>query len=223
MTSGFRRLPGYLDAPAQRRLLGEVRKVIGAAPLYRPSMPRTGKPFSVAMTNCGGLGWVSDKAGGYRYQGTHPVTGEPWPAIPKSLLRLWSDVVPDAEPPEACLVNWYAAGTRMGLHVDRDEEDLSAPVVSVSLGDDAWFRIGGVSRREATTRVLLRSGDVVILGGAARLAYHGIDRILPGTSDLIGEPGRINLTLRRVSLPCFGRKKRDKSRRPNDCKPRSRG
>jgi alkylated DNA repair protein (DNA oxidative demethylase) len=196
---GFQHLPGYFDRAAQRRLLGALGKVMALGPLFQPRMPRTGKPFSVEMTNCGRLGWVSDKVGGYRYQATHPQTGEPWPAMPRALLALWREVADCTTPPEACLINWYPPGAKMGLHVDRDEEDLTAPVVSVSLGDDAWFRVGGRARRDPSARYLLRSGDVVVLGGAARLCYHGIDRILPGTCDLLGKPGRINLTLRRVT------------------------
>lgn len=199
LPNGFEYFPAYLGLSAQKRLASAVAKVIAAAPLFVPVMPRTGAPLSVRMTNCGQLGWVTDKAGGYRYQPLHPVTGEPWPAIPRQLLALWREVSGFPAPPQACLVNWYGPGARMGLHVDRDEQDLSAPVVSVSLGDDAWFRAGGRRRRDPTERVLLRSGDVVVLGGEARLAYHGIDRILPGTSQLLGEAGRINLTLRRVT------------------------
>jgi alkylated DNA repair protein (DNA oxidative demethylase) len=161
-------------------------------------MPRTGKPFSVRMTNCGALGWVSDTAGGYRYQPTHPETGEPWPPIPALALNAWAEAG-YSRPPEACLVNFYDAAARMGLHQDRDELDIAAPVVSISLGDAALFRFGGTSRSGGTKSIRLQSGDVVVIGGASRLAYHGIDRIIPGSSTLLGEPGRINLTLRRVS------------------------
>lgn len=199
MISGARHIPDYLDAEAQAALLAELRAIVADAPLYTPTMPRTGKPLSVRMTNCGSLGWLTDKSGGYRYQPHHPATGKPWPAIPDSLLVLWSDVAPSAPPPEACLINFYAEGTKMGLHVDKDEKTFDAPVVSVSLGDDAWFRIGGPSRKDKTERVLLRSGDVFVMGGAARQAHHGIDRILPGTSMLLKDGGRINLTLRRVT------------------------
>jgi alkylated DNA repair protein (DNA oxidative demethylase) len=201
---GFQHFIGYFDAAAQARLAASMRRVLAAAPLFQPRMPRTGTPFSVVMSNCGRLGWVSDKDGGYRYQRAHPVTGEAWPAMPSVLMRLWRGVGDYPAPPEACLINWYRPGARMGMHVDRDEQDFAAPVISVSLGDDAWFRIGGRRRRDASHRILLKSGDVVVLGGEARLAYHGIDRIVPGTCDLLGEPGRINLTLRRVtkSRPC---------------------
>lgn len=191
-------LPGLLDREAQKDLLEEIRAVVAAAPLFTPVMPRTGTPFSVRMTNCGPLGWVSDRAG-YRYQPAHPVTGEPWPAMPPRLLELWQELVPNAPPPQACLVNFYGPTARMGLHQDKDEATFDAPVVSVSLGATALFRLGGRSRKDSTHSFRLASGDVVVLGGAARLAYHGIDRLLPGTSTLVRDDGRINLTLRRVT------------------------
>jgi alkylated DNA repair protein (DNA oxidative demethylase) len=164
-------------------------------------MPRTGKPFSVRMTNCGPLGWVSDAQGGYRYQATHPETGNPWPSIPPLALRAWAEAGAYALPPDACLVNSYDPAARMGLHQDRDEQDLAAPVVSISLGDTCLFRFGGTSRSGGTKSIRLQSGDVVVIGGASRLAYHGVDRIIAGSSTLLGEPGRINLTLRRVLPP----------------------
>jgi alkylated DNA repair protein (DNA oxidative demethylase) len=192
--------PGYLDRPAQEALVTALREVVREAPFYTPCMPRTGKPFSVRMTNCGSLGWVSDKAG-YRYQRTHPETGRPWPPMPAVLVETWQALSGYPHPPEACLVNFYGPGTRMGLHQDRDEEDFDAPVLSLSLGDTALFRIGGTSRRDATVSLRLSSGDALLFGGPARLAFHGIDRIMPGTSTLLREPGRINLTLRRVTRP----------------------
>jgi len=185
--------------------LREILGVLSAAPLFTPAMPRTGKPFSVRMSNCGALGWVSDKEGGYRYQETHPVTGKQWPAMPQMLLDLWEEVADYPAPPQACLINVYSPSAKMGLHRDEDEEDFSAPVVSVSLGDTARFRIGGLARKDPTRSFDLKSGDVLILGGDARLSYHGVDRIKPGTSDLLGdrlpEAARINLTLRRVTKP----------------------
>jgi alkylated DNA repair protein (DNA oxidative demethylase) len=196
--AGFRHLAGYFDPPQQQALVAELRDVIRMAPLFVPRMPRTGKAFSVRMSNCGTLGWVSDRDGGYRYQATHPETGLPWPAMPPQLTDLWDEVADFRHRPEACLINYYSAGTRMGSHRDADEEDFAAPVVSVSLGDDAVFHVGGAGRGDAKQRLTLRSGDVVVLGGEARLAYHGIDRILPGTSTLLDEGGRFNLTLRRV-------------------------
>jgi len=192
-------LPERFDAAAQRALLRDIEDVVREAPWYVPRMPRTGKAFSVRMTNCGALGWVTDKERGYRYQATHPVTGEPWPPIPEALLRLWESVSGHPHPPQACLVNFYTDTARMGLHQDRDEADLSAPVVSVSLGDTCLFRVGGTSRGERTVSFRLQSGDVVILGGEGRLAFHGVDRIYPSTSALLKKGGRINLTLRRVT------------------------
>jgi DNA oxidative demethylase len=195
--------PGYFDVAAQRTLLGDIREVLAAAPYFLPTMPRTGKPFSVAMSNCGPLGWVSDKAGGYRYQATHPDTGRPWPKMPQALTDLWHAVSGYPGPAEACLINFYDSmkntAAKMGSHVDRDEADYTAPVVSVSLGDDAVFHVGGLARTDPKSRVTLRSGDVLLFGGPARLCHHGIDRVLPGTSLLLPEGGRINLTMRRVT------------------------
>jgi alkylated DNA repair protein (DNA oxidative demethylase) len=196
---GVRHIPGYLGAEAQEALVAAIRAVVQAAPLYTPTMPKSGKPMSVRMTNCGTLGWVTDQERGYRYQATHPVTRKPWPAIPQSLLTLWRDVASWPMEPEACLVNFYDQSAKMGLHQDRDEQNLQAPVVSVSLGDACLFRIGGSKRDDPTKSFRLESGDVVVLGGEGRLAFHGVDRIYPMTSALLNKGGRINLTLRRVS------------------------
>lgn len=193
-------IPGYLDAGDQLQLLDELRTVVREAPLFQPTMPRTGKPFSVRMTNCGELGWVSDRAG-YRYQPRHPDTGAAWPPMPGLVRKAWTELSGYDHPPEACLVNWYAAGTRMGLHQDRDEKNFDAPVVSLSLGDTGVFRIGGETRGGPTRAVKLASGDALVFGGPARLAYHGIDRVMAGTSTLLKDGGRINLTLRRVNVP----------------------
>jgi alkylated DNA repair protein (DNA oxidative demethylase) len=193
--------PDRLDEAAQTALLAEIRRIIAEAPLFTPTMPRSGTPMSVRMTNCGRLGWVTDKEQGYRYQVTHPVTGKPWPPIPKVLLDLWEEVAGYRAPPEACLVNYYGGAAKMGLHQDKDEDDFAAPVLSVSLGDTGIFRVGGKSRKDPTQTFELKSGDVVVLGGEDRLAYHGIDRILPATSHLLAEGGRFNLTLRRVTKP----------------------
>lgn len=197
-TTGWLHLAGYLSGGQQAALLSEIRAVIADAPLFPPTMPRTGKPFSVRMTNCGSLGWVSDTTG-YRYQAVHPATGHPWPPMPTSLVKLWDRVTAYRAPPEACLINYYARTARMGSHRDEDEEDRSAPVVSISLGDEATFHVGGLRRSDPKQRLVLRSGDIFVLAGAARLAYHGIDRIHAGTSQLLPEGGRFNLTLRRVT------------------------
>lgn len=203
----MRHLPAHLDASAQSALLAGLIPLLARAPFFTPTMPRTGKPFSVRMSNLGSLGWVSDRDG-YRYQPVHPHTGEHWPPIPGPLLELWDELAGYAAAPQACLVNHYPPGARMGLHQDRDEAALDAPVVSVSLGDRARFRIGGTSRRDPTRPVNVQSGDVVVLEGDSRLAYHGIDRVWPGTSDLLQRwpdifpgGGRLNLTLRRVDPP----------------------
>nr|WP_202402306.1 alpha-ketoglutarate-dependent dioxygenase AlkB [Shinella sp. AETb1-6] len=195
----MRYVPDYFDRAAQEALVAAIRAVVADAPLYVPRMPKTGKAMSVRMTNCGALGWVTDKDKGYRYQPTHPETGRPWPAIPQTLLALWEAVSGFAKPPEACLVNFYDPEAKMGLHQDRDETDLAAPVVSVSLGDQCLFRVGGTSRSDPTRSFRLSSGDVFVFGGESRLIFHGVDRIYPGTSTLLRNPGRINLTLRRVN------------------------
>ena len=193
---GFQYWPGRLDEAAQSALLAAVETALVAAPLYRPVTPG-GKPFSVRMSNLGPLGWVSDRSG-YRYQPSHPVTGRPWPPIPPVLLDLWTDLTGWPEPPDACLVNLYREDARMGLHQDRDEADLGAPVLSVSLGDAAVFRIGPAGKGP-TRSLKLASGDVCALSGPARLARHGVDRLLGGSSRLIPGGGRINLTLRRAT------------------------
>jgi alkylated DNA repair protein (DNA oxidative demethylase) len=199
LPDGVRHLPAFLSGPEQAALVEEIRKVVEAAPLFVPAMPRTGKEMSVRMTNCGSLGWVTDKERGYRYQSTHPVTGAPWPSMPAALLAIWREVANYPHSPEACLVNFYSPDARMGLHQDRDETDLAAPVVSVSLGDDCLFRVGPPQRKAKTVSLRLQSGDVLVLGGEGRLAFHGVDRIYPDTSTLLRKSGRINLTLRRVT------------------------
>jgi alkylated DNA repair protein (DNA oxidative demethylase) len=195
---GVSHFPDFLDRAAQAALRDEVLAILSVAPLFRPRMPRTGKPFSVRMSNCGPLGWVSDQAG-YRYQPAHPDTGRPWPAMPPTLLAAFATIAPSAPPPEACLINVYDAAARMGLHRDRDEEELTAPVVSLSLGDTALFRVGGLQRNAPTRSFRLASGDAMSLAGEGRLAFHGVDRIIAGSSTLLPQGGRINLTLRRVT------------------------
>lgn len=200
MPPGFKYFPGFLDRAAQERLVEILRACVAEAPLFTPVMPKTGREFSVRMTNLGPLGWVSDRAG-YRYQATHPATGEPWPLIPDQVMDIWRAVADYPHPPEACLVNFYREGAKMGLHRDADEADFAAPIVSVSLGDTAVFRIGEPERGGKTETLKLRSGDVVVMGGQSRICYHGIDRVFTGTSTLLKDGGRINLTLRRVTKP----------------------
>jgi DNA oxidative demethylase len=181
--NGLLFLSGYFDHIAQRTLVEAVLASVERAPFYTPRLPRTGAAMSVQQTNLGPLGWVTDQAGGYRYEAYHPLTGAPWPEM------------------EACLVNLYRDRARMGLHVDADEAAVDAPVVSVSLGDTAVFRVGGPARNSATRSMRLASGDVIVLGGASRRWFHGVDRIISGTSRLIPDGGRLNLTLRRVTPP----------------------
>jgi alkylated DNA repair protein (DNA oxidative demethylase) len=196
---GVRHIPGHLDRGRQEALVEAIRLVVAEAPLYTPVMPRSGQPMSVRMTNCGSLGWVTDQERGYRYQPVHPVTGRPWPPIPSMLIDIWNETSGTDIQPEACLVNYYGPDAKMGLHQDKDERELSAPVLSISLGDACLFRVGGVRREERKISFRLESGDIVVIGGENRLAFHGVDRIYPGTSALLKREGRINLTLRRVN------------------------
>jgi alkylated DNA repair protein (DNA oxidative demethylase) len=197
---GLRIIPEFLDRRSQAIVLAALEGVLATAPFYVPRMPRTGKPLSVRMTNCGPLGWVSDEAG-YRYDSLHPETGQSWPPIPAVLLEAWKALAHYPHAPECCLINYYGPAAKMGLHQDRDEHDLAAPVVSLSLGDTCLFRIGGNRRSDATRTMRLASGDALVLAGKARLAFHGVQRILPATSTLLPQGGRINVTLRRVTRP----------------------
>jgi alkylated DNA repair protein (DNA oxidative demethylase) len=187
---------GFLNTAAQAALLDDLRAIIRVAPLFTP-VTAGGKAMSVRMTSAGRLGWVSDRAG-YRYQERHP-EGMAWPAISQAILDLWSRLVSDVRSPDCCLVNFYGEGARMSLHQDRDEADFSWPVLSVSLGDEGLFRVGGVEKGGPTSSVWLKSGDVLRMGGDARLAFHGVDRIRFGSSRLLPHGGRINLTLRVVT------------------------
>lgn len=186
---------GYLEPQAQARLLDDLREVIRQAPLFSPVTPG-GRQMSVRMTSAGRYGWVTDSRG-YRYEPHHPDGGD-WPPIPAPVLAMWHDLVSTERNPDCCLVNFYGEGARMGLHQDRDEADFRWPVLSLSLGDEGLFRVGNTTRGGKTESIWLRSGDVLRMGGDARLIYHGIDRIKPGSSTLLPRGGRINLTLRVV-------------------------
>ncbi|HEY9037549.1 MAG TPA: alpha-ketoglutarate-dependent dioxygenase AlkB [Roseovarius sp.] len=192
---GFRILPGHLNADAQAALVAALRDIVAQAPLFSPVTP-SGKAMSVRMTSAGRYGWVSDRSG-YRYAEVHP-QGQAWPAIPDLVLGLWRDLISAARDPDCCLLNYYGEGARMGLHQDRDEADFSWPVLSISLGDEGLLRIGNKARGGSTVSHWLRSGDVVVMAGAARLTYHGVDRIRFGSSTLLPKGGRINLTCRVV-------------------------
>lgn len=193
---GFTLFDGLLDHVAQQAMLEDVRTIVAAAPLVWPMTP-WGKPMSVGMTSAGRVGWVTGK-GGYAYSPRHE-SGQPWPLIPPSILDVWQKVSGWRKKPDCCLVNFYREGAKMGLHRDADEGNFDAPVVSISLGDPARFRMGGTLRRGATQAVTLNSGDVMVMGGPSRLAYHGVDRIMFGHSPLLKDGGRINLTLRVVA------------------------
>jgi alkylated DNA repair protein (DNA oxidative demethylase) len=192
---GFEIHKTFLDHAAQQAVLGEIRSVVKKAPFFRPETPG-GKKMSVRMTSAGEYGWLSD-ADGYRYADQHP-NGMAWPAIPEAVLSIWSTLTGLDRKPECCLINYYASDAKMGMHQDRDEADFRWPVVSVSLGDDALFRIGGQKRGGKTDSLWLQSGDVVVMGGEARLNHHGVDRVRAGSSKLLPKGGRINLTLRVV-------------------------
>ncbi|HEX4181072.1 MAG TPA: alpha-ketoglutarate-dependent dioxygenase AlkB [Caulobacteraceae bacterium] len=194
---GFRFFSSVIDPAGQTALVEAVMAAAEIAPFYRPITPG-GKPMSVQQTSFGPLGWITDRAG-YRYEPRHPVTGAPWPAMPQALLDLWAAYAGADGPPDACLVNLYRDGARMGLHQDADEADFAVPVLSISLGDTAVFRLGGPARSDPTRALKLASGDICVLGGEARLAYHGVDRVLAGSSRLVPGGGRINLTLRRAA------------------------
>lgn len=187
---------GLLDRAAQAAMIADIRGIVAAAPLFSPMTPY-GKPMSVEMTSAGDFGWVADRSG-YRYSETHP-NGQRWPDIPASIRSVWSRVSESSRAPECCLVNLYRGAAKMGMHQDRDEADFDQPVVSISLGDEGLFRIGNLTRGGKTESIWLASGDVVVMGGAARRVYHGIDRTRPGSSTLLAGGGRINLTLRVVT------------------------
>ena len=195
--NGFRLFPGALAPTDQAALVEAVMAAAKTAPFYRPMTPG-GKAMSVWQTSFGPLGWTTDRAG-YRYESHHPTTGAPWPDMPDALSELWNRDADTDRAPDACLINLYREGAKMGLHQDADEADFSVPVLSISLGDTAVFRLGGPSRRDPTQTLRLTTGDVCRLGGASRRAYHGIDRIVAGYSRLVPGGGRINLTLRRAA------------------------
>lgn len=198
---GFRILPGYLDRDAQQSLLALVQGLVAASPFTRYVMPRTGRPFSIDMTNAGSQGWIADR-GGYRYTSTHPTTGMPWPAIPPALLTMWRQLTGYAHDPECCLINHYQGeGARLSLHRDEDEAAKDAPILNISLGDTAIFRLGGPQRGDPTRSFPVESGTVMVFAGPSRQYYHGVDRLRVGSSRLLPAGGRLNLTLRRVTIP----------------------
>ncbi|MCV3270063.1 alpha-ketoglutarate-dependent dioxygenase AlkB family protein [Roseobacter sinensis] len=194
--AGFDIYKSYLDVPAQETMVAALREMVRQAPFVVPVTPR-GKPMSVRMTAAGAFGWITDRQG-YRYAPEHP-QGTPWPAIPQQVLDVWDALAGVARRPECCLINYYGEGARLGMHQDKDEVSYDWPVVSISLGDAGLFRMGGPERGGKTQSIWLQSGDVVVMGGAARLAHHGVDRIRFGSSTLFPKGGRVNLTLRVVT------------------------
>jgi alkylated DNA repair protein (DNA oxidative demethylase) len=180
-------------------VIADLRGVVAQAP-FRHMMTPGGHRMSVAMTNCGGFGWVTDRAG-YRYDAIDPASGKPWPAMPSTFCLLAEAAAAeagfDAFAPDACLVNRYAPGAKMSLHQDRDERDIGAPIVSVSLGLPAIFLFGGLKRSDKSHRYRLEHGDIAVWGGPARLAFHGVAPLADGEHALMGRQ-RINLTFRRA-------------------------
>ncbi|OYQ36020.1 alkylated DNA repair dioxygenase [Niveispirillum lacus] len=198
---GFRLLPDHLNREDQQALLDLVMALAQEAPFTRYVMPRTGRPFSIDMTNAGSQGWIADRSG-YRYSPVQPVTGRPWPAIPATLLDLWHTHTGYPHEPECCLINHYRGeGARLSLHRDEDEETFDAPILNISLGDTAVFRLGGPKRTDPTRSFPVTSGSIMIFAGPSRLFYHGVDRLRVGSSQLLPDGGRLNLTLRRVTRP----------------------
>jgi alkylated DNA repair protein (DNA oxidative demethylase) len=203
LPEGARLFRNRLSLAEQRAILDDVAAIMEEAPPFRPQMP-TGPYMINSLTNCGPLGWLSDKRG-YRYEPAHPVTGKPWPPIPSAVLAVAKHAAADtgyAFEPDACLVNIYAADGRLSLHRDYDEADYAWPIVSLSFGNDADFQLGGAKRTGPSQTFTLHSGDVFVLAGESRLRYHGVKRIRSGTSPLehkvLPQGGRINLTLRRA-------------------------
>jgi alkylated DNA repair protein (DNA oxidative demethylase) len=191
---GLDYFPNYLSDEQIDILREDINFALTKAPLFRPSMPKTGRDFSVKMSNMGNVGWVSDKIGGYRYQSLHPDTKQNWPKISNNILNIWHKVTNLKTSPDCCLINHYNSKSKMGLHVDSDEKDFSYPVLSISLGDSALFRFGGLKRSDKTRSIKLNNGDVLMMSGQSRLIYHGIDKTyLSNQFD-----NRINLTLRKI-------------------------
>ncbi len=192
-------LQQYLTLKQQNEILKVCREVARQFPLFTPVM-KSGKSFNYQMTSCGELGWISDTKG-YRYSETHP-NGKPWTPIPEMINNLAKDLANQiGEPgyiPQTCLINYYQKVGKLGLHQDNSEKNLKPAIISISLGDDAIFLMGGNKRNDITQEIILKSGDIIILYGESRLAYHGIKKIIPDTSKLLKNGGRLNLTIRQI-------------------------
>lgn len=201
-TKGFFLIKSRLDRAAQQEILAAARLVVKQAPLFRPVMPRSGQSFNYSMTNCGDLGWVADIKG-YRYQSNHPETLKPFPAMPDVIKELAiacaRETGIDDFCPESCLLNFYSKGAKLGLHQDNTENNLTVPIISISLGDTGIFTLGGEQRRDKTKDYIVQSGDCVVMSGESRNYFHGFKGIVPNTSSLLKHGGRLNLTIRQVN------------------------
>lgn len=189
-------LKEILSLEVQVELISLARDICAVAPLYKAEMPKTGKPFTYSQSGAG-WGWTSGHGGGYRYQRTHPISGQELEAIPPLMLEIAARHGLEAD---SLLINWYPPTASLGLHQDKDEKDLTSPIVSISLGDHGIFLRGGFTRNAKSEEVILTSGSVYVMEGQDRMRFHGLKRILPNTciyTGLIKQPGRINLTLRK--------------------------
>ncbi len=198
---GFFLLKSRLTKVVQQEVLVAARTVVKQAPLFRPMMP-TGQSFNYSMTNCGDLGWVADRHG-YRYQELHPETFRAFPAMPQVIqdlaITLAKTTGNDNFHPQSCLINLYSKGEKLGLHQDNTEENLTAPIISISLGDSGIFVLGGKHRNDETRQYIVQSGDVIVMGGESRNFFHAFKGTVPNTSNLLKNGGRLNLTIRQVN------------------------
>lgn len=199
---GFFLFKSKLTRAAQEEIRDAARTVVSQAPLFRPTMPNSGQPFSYSMTNCGELGWVADRQG-YRYQQNHPDTGERFPVMPKVIQDLAITLAKETGNsdfyPESCLLNFYRKGQKLGLHQDNTETNLSAPIISISLGDSGIFILGGKHRTAETKQYIVQSGDCLVMSGESRNYFHSFKGIVPNSSSLLKNGGRLNLTIRQVN------------------------
>lgn len=199
---GFFLFKSSLTTEAQKEIRSAARAVVSQAPLFRPTMPGSGQPFSYLMTNCGDLGWVADRDG-YRYQSNHPVTNKLFPAMPQVIKELATALAKEIGNndfcPESCLLNFYRKGQKLGLHQDNTEKNLSAPIISISLGDTGIFILGGKQKSDETKQYIVQSGDCIVMSGESRSYFHSFKGIIPNTSSLLKNGGRLNLTIRQVN------------------------
>lgn len=198
---GFFLLKSKFTESVQQEILIAARTVVKQAPLFRPTMPNS-QPFNYSMTNCGELGWVADRHG-YRYQQVHPNTLKVFPAMPQIIKNLAVEIAIETGnelfQPQSCLINFYSKGEKLGLHQDSTENNLSAPIISISLGDTGIFLLGGKLRNDATKQYIVQSGDVIVMGGESRNFFHAFKGTIPNTSNLLKNGGRLNLTIRQVN------------------------